>query len=58
MAEQAELIRNLVATCRDELMSLTDTECGEGYAAEDEIEDAVDHLDAAIVDLDRGMEQE
>lgn len=45
---------SLVQTMRDELSSLRDTDPVSGYAADDEIGEAVNHLDAAIVDLQRG----
>jgi hypothetical protein len=50
-----EEARDMVATMRHELKSLTGTDPVEGYAAEDEIREAVDHLDAAIVDLDNAI---
>ena len=47
-----EEARALVATCKNELEALCETEAVQGYAAQDEIEEAVTHLEAAIVDLD------
>lgn len=48
----AEEARALVATMKHELDGLLDTEPVAGHAAGDEIEEAIGHLDAAIVDLD------
>lgn len=49
---------SLVQTMRDELISLRTTDPVSGYAAEDEINEAVNHLDAAIVDLQRASNDE
>jgi len=50
-----EEARSLVATMKYELEGLCDTDPVSGYVAEDEIQDAVDHLDAAIVDIDNAI---
>lgn len=44
----------IVQNARDELDALTDESPVSGYGAEDEIDEAVGHLDAALNDLQNG----
>ena len=46
---------SLGATVKYELEGLLETEPMKGYAAEDEIREAVDHLDAAEIDLENAI---
>lgn len=51
----AEDVRSLVLSCKYALAGLLETEPIEGYASEDEIREAVEHLEAALVDIDRAI---
>jgi hypothetical protein len=48
-------VRTMVATMKYELDGLTDTEPVSGHTSEDEINAAIEHLDAALVDLDNAI---
>lgn len=58
MKLNAQDTRDIIASMRNELNGLKDVECVEGYAAEDEIGEAVNHLDSALVDIERGINEE
>lgn len=51
MPSDAEIVRQLLVDMVDDLEDVQSVSDVEGYAAEDEIGDAIDHLEAAIVDL-------
>lgn len=51
------LVRDIIQQYRDDLETLTEAPHVQGYAAQEEIEEALNHLDAAIVDLDRVEEE-
>lgn len=57
MEANSEFARMLVQRYRDDLEELTEAPSIEGYAAQEEIEEALNHLDAAIVDLNRAEEE-
>lgn len=58
MTGDVELVHNLIENHRDNLEDLTETGPVQGYAAQDEIEEAISHLDAALVDIEQAMEEE